>query len=167
MEKNNEIFNETVGSLFKGMDSFLSTKTVVGEAIHIGDTILLPLVDVTFGVAAGAFRSTDSRRNNSGGGMGAEKCPQRGSVYHFTDGTTRMISVDNNRGIEKILDMIPDFVDKFAAGMNGRSQDEEAREKAAQEMEDMIDDAVNPAAVMEDKNAYTEEKSVYAFSYVL
>ena len=55
-----------------------------------------------------------------------------------------MISVDNNRGIEKILDMIPDFVDKFAAGMNGRSQDEEAREKAAQEMEDMIDDAVNP-----------------------
>ena len=30
MEKNNVIFNETVGSLFKGMDSFLSTKTVVG-----------------------------------------------------------------------------------------------------------------------------------------
>ena len=55
-----------------------------------------------------------------------------------------MISVDNNRGIEKILDMIPDFVDKFAAGMNGTSQDEAAREKAASEMEDMIDDAVNP-----------------------
>ena len=75
MEKNNEIFNETVGSLFKGMDSFLSTKTVVGEAIHIGDTIILPLVDVTFGVAAGAFRSTDSRRNNSGGGMGGKMRP--------------------------------------------------------------------------------------------
>ena len=75
MEKNNEIFNETVGSLFKGMDSFLSTKTVVGEAIHIGDTIILPLVDVTFGVAAGAFRSTDSRKNNSGGGMGGKMRP--------------------------------------------------------------------------------------------
>ena len=142
MEKNNEIFNETVGSLFKGMDSFLSTKTVVGEAIHIGDTIILPLVDVTFGVAAGAFRSTDSRRNNGGGGMGGKMRPSAVLIIH--NGTTRMISVDNNRGIEKILDMIPDFVDKFAAGMNGRSQDEEAREKAAQEMEDMIDDAVNP-----------------------
>ena len=142
MEKNNEIFNETVGSLFKGMDSFLSTKTVVGEAIHIGDTIILPLVDVNFGVAAGAFRSTDSRRNTSGGGMGGKMRPSAVLLIH--NGTTRMISVDNNRGIEKILDMIPDFVDKFAAGMNGRSQDGEAREKAAQEMEDMIDDAVNP-----------------------
>ena len=39
-------FNNTVESLFKGMDSFITTKTVVGDAIHIGDTIILPLVDV-------------------------------------------------------------------------------------------------------------------------
>lgn len=37
------------------MDGFISTKTVVGDAIHIGDTIIVPLVNVTFGVAAGAF----------------------------------------------------------------------------------------------------------------
>lgn len=42
-------FNETVESLFKGMDSFLTTKTVVGEAIKFDDgTIVLPLVDVSF-----------------------------------------------------------------------------------------------------------------------
>ena len=41
-------FNNTVESLFKGMDSFITTKTVVGDAIHIGDTIILPLVDVSF-----------------------------------------------------------------------------------------------------------------------
>ena len=29
-------FNNTVESLFKGMDSFITTKTVVGDAIHIG-----------------------------------------------------------------------------------------------------------------------------------
>ena len=28
-------FNNTVESLFKGMDSFITTKTVVGDAIHI------------------------------------------------------------------------------------------------------------------------------------
>ena len=48
-------FSSTVESLFKGMDSFITTKTVVGDAIHIGDTIILPLVDVSFGVGAGAF----------------------------------------------------------------------------------------------------------------
>ena len=47
MENENN-FKETVSSLFKGMDSFVSAKTVVGDAIHVGDTIILPLVDVSF-----------------------------------------------------------------------------------------------------------------------
>lgn len=51
-------FNQTVGSLFQGMDSLLTTKTVVGEPTKVGDTIILPLVDVNFGVAAGAFGKT-------------------------------------------------------------------------------------------------------------
>ena len=55
-------FNNTVESLFKGMDSFITTKTVVGDAIHIGDTIILPLVDVSFGVAAGAFSQEKKNR---------------------------------------------------------------------------------------------------------
>lgn len=42
--KNN--FDATVSSLFKGMDSFLSAKTVVGDAVHVNDTIILPLCDV-------------------------------------------------------------------------------------------------------------------------
>ena len=39
-------FNSTVESLFKGMDNFITTKTVVGDAVTVGDTIILPLVDV-------------------------------------------------------------------------------------------------------------------------
>ena len=54
-------FNETVESLFKGMDNFLTTKTVVGEAIHVNDTLILPLVDVSFGVGAGAWRQDDAK----------------------------------------------------------------------------------------------------------
>ena len=37
-------FQNTVEALFKGMDSFITTKTVVGDAITVGDTIILPLV---------------------------------------------------------------------------------------------------------------------------
>lgn len=44
-EKDNQ-FQGVVESLLKGMDTVLSTKTVVGEATKIGDTIILPLVDV-------------------------------------------------------------------------------------------------------------------------
>ena len=48
-------FSSTVEALFKGMDSFVTTKTVVGEAVKIDDAIILPLVDVSCGMAAGAF----------------------------------------------------------------------------------------------------------------
>lgn len=139
MEKNNEVFNETVNTLFQGMDGFISTKTVVGDAIYIGDTILVPLVNVTFGVAAGAFRG--ERKNNSGGGMGGKLTPSAVLVIH--NGVTRMISVDRNSGIEKILDMVPDFVDKFTSRQNGSNQDPEARKAAHDEMEDILNDAVN------------------------
>jgi len=47
-------FSDVVTSLLGGVDHFLSTKTVVGEATQLGDTIILPLVDVSFGVGAGA-----------------------------------------------------------------------------------------------------------------
>ena len=77
-------FNATVESLFKGMDSFITTKTVVGEAIHIGDTIILPLVDVSFGVAAGVFAR--DKQNNGGGGLGGKVMPC--SVLVISNGTT-------------------------------------------------------------------------------
>ena len=53
MDKQN--FDTTVNSLFGGMDHVLSSKTVVGEPQVIGDTIILPLVDISFGMGAGAF----------------------------------------------------------------------------------------------------------------
>ena len=57
MAENKNNFDTTVASLFKGMDAFVSAKTVVGDAVTGNDTIILPLVDVSFGVGAGAFAS--------------------------------------------------------------------------------------------------------------
>lgn len=142
MDKKNEVFNDTVNTLFQGMDGFVSTKTVVGEAIHIGDTIIVPLVNVTFGVAAGAFK--DDKRINSGGGLGGKMSPSAVLVIH--NGVTRMISVDRNSGIEKILDMVPDFVDKFAKRDEKKKQDPLARQQAAEEMEEMLSEAMSNSA---------------------
>jgi uncharacterized spore protein YtfJ len=105
-------FNNTVESLFKGMDSFITTKTVVGDAIHINDTIILPLVDVAFGVAAGAF--TQEKKNNGAGGMGGKITPS--AVLVISGGTTKLVNVKNQDSVTKILDMVPDFVNKFTSG---------------------------------------------------
>ena len=105
-------FNNTVESLFKGMDSFITTKTVVGDAIHIGDTIILPLVDVSFGVAAGAF--SKEKKNNGAGGMGGKINPS--AVLVIQNGQTKLVNIKNQDGMTKILDMVPDIVNKFTSG---------------------------------------------------
>ena len=38
--------------LFNKMENFVSTKTVIGDPITIGKVILVPLIDVSFGVGA-------------------------------------------------------------------------------------------------------------------
>ena len=72
-------FSSTVEALFKGMDSFVTTKTVVGEAVKIDDAIILPLVDVSCGMAAGAFNQP--AKNNGAGGMSAKNQSQRRAYY--------------------------------------------------------------------------------------
>ena len=114
-------FNNTVESLFKGMDSFITTKTVVGDAIHIGDTIILPLVDVSFGVAGGAFAQEKS--NNGAGGMGGKINPS--AVLVIQNGETKLVNVKNQDGMTKILDMVPDIVDKFTAKKDVDIKEEE------------------------------------------
>ena len=109
---NNNSFEKTVESLFKGMDSFITTKTVVGDAIHIGDTIILPLVDVSFGVGAGAF--SGEKKNNGGGGMGGKISPS--SILVMQNGTTKLVNVKNQDAVTKVLDMVPDIINKFTAG---------------------------------------------------
>lgn len=108
MSENN--FVSTVESLFRGMDSFITTKTVVGEAIHIGDTIILPLVDVSFGVGAGAF--SGNGKNNGGGGMGGKITPS--AILVIQNGTTKLVNVRNQDTVTKILDMVPDLIDRFS-----------------------------------------------------
>ena len=108
---NNNTFEKTVESLFKGMDSFITAKTVVGDAIHIGDTIILPLVDVSFGVGAGAF--SGEKKNNGGGGMGGKLTPS--SILVMQNGTTKLINVKNQDAVTKVLDMVPDIINRFTS----------------------------------------------------
>lgn len=105
-EHNN--LRETVESLFQGMDSVVSSKTVVGEAIHINDIIILPLVDVSFAVGAGAF--TGERKDKGMGGLGGKMIPS--AVLVIQDGRTKLVNIKNQDVMTKILDMVPDLVGK-------------------------------------------------------
>ena len=106
-----ENFQGVVESLLRGMNGVLSTKTVVGEATKIGDTIILPLVDVTFGVGAGSGSNTNKGSGTGAGGIGGKMTPS--AVLVIQNGSVKLVNVKNQDTVTKVLDMVPDMVDKF------------------------------------------------------
>ncbi|MCR4806457.1 MAG: GerW family sporulation protein [Lachnospiraceae bacterium] len=123
-------FKEVVDSMLNGMDGFLSSKTVVGEPTVIGDTIIVPFVDVSFGVGAGDFRG--EKKANGAGGLTGKMSPS--AVLVIQNGTTRLVNIKNQDSITKILDMVPDLVNKFApGGKDSEFSDEEIIDKAFEE----------------------------------
>ncbi len=125
-------FNSTVGTLFNGMDSFLTTKTVIGEPATIGNTIILPLVDVTFGVAAGAFADGASK-NSGAGGLGGKMSPS--AVLVIQDGHTKLVNVKNQDSITKILDMVPELIDKVTDYVKDYRNEKAAAELGAEDQD--------------------------------
>ena len=120
-------FKEVVDSMLNGMDGFLSSKTVVGEPTVIGDTIIVPFVDVSFGVGAGDFRG--EKKANGAGGLTGKMSPS--AVLVIQNGTTRLVNIKNQDSMTKILDMVPDLVNKFTSkGNDGEMSDDEIRDAA-------------------------------------
>ena len=128
MEENK--FNSTVSALFNGMDSVISSKTVVGDAIHIGDTIILPLVDVSFAVGAGAFHA--DKKEKGAGGLGGKISPS--AVLVIQNGRTKLVNIKNQDTIAKLLDLVPDVIDRVKEKKEGKVTEKD--------IDEMLDKAV-------------------------
>ena len=121
-DKENQ-FQGVVESLLRGMDTVLSTKTVVGEATKIGDTIILPLVDVSFGVGAGAGNNGQKSSSSGAGGLGGKMTPS--AVLVIKDNAVKLVNIKNQDAVTKVLDMIPDLVDKFTKPKKAKEETKE------------------------------------------
>jgi len=124
-------FKGTVEALFRGMDGVVSSKTVVGDAIHIGATIILPLVDVSFAVGAGAF--SEEKKEKGAGGLGGKMTPC--AVLVIQDGKTRLVNIKNQDTMTKILDMITDAIDKFSSKKEDKLTEEDVADILNEESE--------------------------------
>lgn len=101
-------FNNSVGILFDKMEKFISSKTVVGEAIIVGDITIVPLVDVSVGLGAGA-RETENEK--TGLGLGVKITPT--SMLIIQNGSVQLVDVKNPTSVNKLIDMVPGIVSKL------------------------------------------------------
>ena len=119
-------FSSTIETLLKNVDSVLSTKTVVGDVKQIGDTVIVPLVDVSFGIAAGG--NSADKKNGAGGGITGKMSPS--AVLVIQNGHTKLVSVKNQDTISKIVDLVPDVLDKLSTKKADLPSDEAAVDTA-------------------------------------
>ncbi|MCR5303581.1 MAG: GerW family sporulation protein [Lachnospiraceae bacterium] len=110
MSDNDKSFDSVIDSLIDGMHGLISSKTVVGEPVTVGDTIIVPLVEVSFGAGGGAASGTKSGVGNAGG-MHGKMSPS--AVLVIRNGITRLVSVKDQNTVAKLLDMAPDVIDRF------------------------------------------------------
>ena len=141
-EQTNNGINSTLTSLFKGMDGIVTSKTVVGDPITFGDTILLPLVDISFGMAAGAF--SKEKGKNAGGGIGGRINPS--CVLVIQGEKIRLVNIRNQDSVTKIIDLVPEIADKILSAVKKKKQSPEEtakKEEAAEVLSEMLEDAFN------------------------
>ena len=132
-------FDETMTALFKGMDGFITSKTVVGDAIKFEDgTTILPLVDVSFGAGAGAFASESKKKDNGVGAMSGKITPS--SVLVIKDGNVKLVNIKNQDTITRLLDMIPDLSSKFSKMLKKDKEDQNVTEAKAKGMPETEED---------------------------
>ena len=109
MEKEEINFGSSVDELLKGLEGFVSSKTVVGEPIQVNDATIIPLVDMKFGMGAGAFKKNSD--NKTAGGIGANISPC--AVLIIQKGMAKVVNIKNQDLTTKIVDMVPDLINRF------------------------------------------------------
>ena len=133
----------TIDALFKGLEGIASSKTVIGEPICLDDVKLIPLIEVTAGLASGALAK--NARQNGAGAMSAKVTPI--ALLILQNGRLKLVNVKNQDIWNRLLDMIPDAVDKITGNIIPRRTEKEAEER----LNDMGVEIISPESP-EDKD---------------
>ena len=102
-----------IETMFKGMEGLLSAKTIIGEAIHVDDLTILPIMEVSAGLATGAFGK--AAEGNGAGAVAMKLIPV--ALFVVQDGNTKLINIKNQDPVVKLIDLVaekfPDLADKL------------------------------------------------------
>jgi uncharacterized spore protein YtfJ len=103
-------------AMFAKINEFISTKTVVGEPMTVGEVTIIPLIDVSIGIGARA----------QSGGMGAKISPN--ALLVIVKDTVQLVNVKNQDSVNKLVDMVPVILQKF--NLEGLFKKKDKEEKA-------------------------------------
>ena len=112
----NSNIKNNLEQIFESFREMIKVETVFGQAVHIGDAILVPFVDVTFGFGSGGLNGkTDNGSNSIGSGGGARLEPA--AILVIKGDRVEMFSIKKGgyqaSAFEKLIAMAPEIIDKM------------------------------------------------------
>ena len=102
----------------------ISVNDVVGEPIIVGDVTIVPISKVSVGFGGGgADNAKAANKDAFGGGMGGGVKVQPICFLVVKDGNVRMmpVPVPANSTADRLLEMVPDTLDKISAFIDSKT----------------------------------------------
>ena len=113
MENSN--VKENLEVLFEKFKNMIKVETVVGEAVQIGDTTLVPFVAVTFGFGTGTNHNTANKNHECGGGGGGAKM-EPSAILVIKGERIELFNIKGNpysSSFDRLIGLVPDLVSKL------------------------------------------------------
>jgi uncharacterized spore protein YtfJ len=113
------MFKESVETLASSLERLISSKTVIGEPITVGDVTIIPIIKAGFGFGSGAgegsqpIRSKGGEQTGSGTGGGAGGGVAPVAMIVIQDGKVEVYSLGQKGMIEKLVDMAPEIMSRM------------------------------------------------------
>lgn len=111
--------------VFEDFKKMITTESVVGEPIYLGDATIVPFVDISFGFGSG---QTGPDGRTTGGAGGGKMTPT--AVLILKGERVELFSIKNAASagtVDKVLGLVPEMISHFR---KKKEADESPAEKA-------------------------------------
>ncbi|NLY54656.1 MAG: sporulation protein YtfJ [Firmicutes bacterium] len=115
-------------TVMESMKEMVDVNTIVGDPVETADgSVIMPISRVAFGYAAGgsefvAQKAGDVGKHPFGGGSGAGVSVQPVGFLVVGNGHIRMLPVDTNSMIDRLVDVTPQLINQIQGMVQARRQ---------------------------------------------
>ena len=145
-----------MNTAMNSIKDMIDVDTIIGEPISTGiDTLIIPISKVCFGFAAGGseFKGETineySKREKEeqvqyrlpfGGGSGAGVKIEPVAFLVVSNGVVKLLPVTHDSYVDKLIDYVPDLIDKSSDLIKGMKDKNKCLEKLREKIEENIKD---------------------------
>lgn len=128
--------------IFEEFKQMITTESVIGQPIYLGDATIVPFVDVSFGFGTGAAGADGKTTGGAGGG---KMTPT--AVLILKGERIELFSIKNAAAtgtVDKVLNMVPEVISHFKKKKEEKAEAKE-EPKAKEETKAAAETAEKPA----------------------